>query len=444
MAATTTTEYEYTAPFPLYPVKDTQILMRHFDESFYNLQPDTHLYHFVDALVGPNGAGGVKRTIFLDRLMGSLSTIYFADLDMILEGIFGISRLPEEWYKWDPRYQSLTQDEQNEVRVKDSWYRERGRKYLSACQEGGTEYGFRKMVEAILSCDCDVYELWKYKGNPTIEGELGRIIPTVNNEVVVVPHKATVSEKEKQLLLHSLDRIKPVDSIVTIDPRGLVVLSPIKIKSIGSDSDYFEIVREVVGAKQLQNIPKPEYLMSDIYSTSNSNWMSPTKSSVVPSLTFNNTQEYSHFYKLNQGISKVVYKEQHAGGEVQSAKNAFWKSSVESWSPWMEFDKCDSPDNYPGGKEGLHPNLAPAVNEDNSPYRFKFASQAAYIEQLSKTIREIGGEIELNRYRVPLSGSFSESHEFLPEHALPDSNASVELKFPWYIPRIPQAGVGTE
>ena len=250
MAIDTGTEsIEYTAAWPFLAPKSPALLMANFDSTVYNTDPSTHLYRFVDALCGESGAGDLRKQYLLSRLGSSTEGTQFGDLDSIFNNLFSIPRLDVESYAYNPYTDMLTSDQWDEIYVKDQWYRARATNFLAACQAGGTNEGFALMVESVTGGTCDIYETWKFSGTP-----VGRLAPVyLLNEVVIAPHKDSITQKEKWLLLNHLDRIKPADVVLTIDTNGLAVHLPVTFRQVSADSSYFEIQKFVTNNIKVYN-----------------------------------------------------------------------------------------------------------------------------------------------------------------------------------------------
>lgn len=84
----------------------------------------------------------------------------------------------------------------------------------------------------------------------------------------------------------------------------------------------------------------------------------------------------------------------------------------------IPYDKADSPDNYPGGKYGIHPDAAPALNPDGTPYNFTYVSQAVYVAQKVIAVLAGGGLANSTSYQMPLTAPSSSARVFLPEYAI--------------------------
>lgn len=445
------------APFPLMPPKSTERRLEHFDEKVYRIDSDTVLFKFLDALCGDAGAGSLKKKIFLQRLSGALDSIYGSDLDYVFGNVRFLSRADSEAYKYDPMKAQLTSDQWDEVSAKDAQYRSRIREYFQACGMGGTAEGIRQAVHAATSADCQVIESWRYIDNFGISEGVGRafaesfaavdlttghrvvfdseqeaedfIVGKTNwqvqpnkarSEVTVVPHKPELTLRETRLLLQMLNRMRNVDSVVTIDPNGLSVHAPVSVRAISSDSTYYQVEKVVTGSPVLSELPAPEMLAIDL--DPSENWLKPNTPELAPYAQFNITQEYGYFYLISGGkrspIDQVSYGTLQSDGTVKNEATFEWFEQVEQFGPWTAYERADSPDNYPGGRRGLTPNAAPALNQDRTPYRFPYASQAEYVAEKRAEVVRLGGEASDVRYRMPIQKTNTSKRSYTPDLAI--------------------------
>lgn len=391
-------------PFPLFPAKSTELRMEHFDPDVYTADPSTILYKFVDALCGDAGAGSLKKEIFIQRLSGALSGIYGSDLDYIFGNVHFLSRSPSEAYPYNTMTQMLNSDQWDEVRVKDAWYRNRIREFFIACSQGGTTDGVRQIVHAATSVDCEVMEVWRYVDNFGLGSNVGRAPVSARNEVVIRPHKASLEPKERRMLRDMLDKVMPQDSIMTINAEGLSVSSPVPIRAITADSTYYQVEKVVTGTPVLEDLPAPELLAIDLDPTEK--WLFSKSPELAPYAQFNITQEYGYYYLASGGtrspIDSVQYGKMLSSGDVVPEQPFEWFESTGQYTAWQEYELADSPDNYPGGKFGIHPDSAPAENPDHSPYQFKYESQQDYINAKKAEVIAAGGFADDLRYRLPI------------------------------------------
>lgn len=455
-----------TSPWPLMPPRSTEARMEHFEESVYSATPDTLLYKFLDAMCGDAGAGSLKKEIFLQRLSGALEGVYGNDLDYIFGNVRFLSRTGSESYTYDTMTAMLTADQWDEVRVKDAQYRARIREFFIAAAKGNTTDGVRQAVHAATSVDCQVLETWRFYDNFGLTEGLGRADgisyaavqlttghrvyftderPTVakanatsyvtarpdaydwlvekvqaRSELTVVPLKQNLTPHETRLLRGMLDRITPQDSIVTINPDGLSVHLPVKIAAAAADSCYFQVEKTVTPSPAIADLPAPELLAIDLDPTEQ--WLWKNTPELAPYAQFNITQEFGYYYLISGGarspIDSVSYGTLNADGTVTAERPFEWFEQAEQYGPWVSYELADSPDNYPGGKQGLTPTHAPARNPDRTTYRFPWPSQAAYVAQKKAEVLALGGQADDHRYRLPIEKPASFKRSYTPDLAL--------------------------
>jgi len=451
-----------TAPFPLMPAKSTELRLDHFDGDVYVADSTTLLYKFVDAMCGDAGAGSLKKEIFLQRLSGALAGIYGSDLDYIFGNVSFLSRGPSESYDYDSMGQMLTSDQWDEIEVKDQWYRQRITEFFTAATMGSMTDGIRHVVHAALSCDCDVMENWRYIDSYGLSGNVGRAPITTayqavdlttghtvpfgtqgeattfvagksdptkwqvqavgpRNEVTIKPYKSGLTSKDRRMLRDMLDKTTPQDTIMTIDPNGLSVSTPVKIRSITADSTYYQVEKVVTATPVLDQLPTPELLAIDLDPTEQ--WLFSKSPELAPYAKFNITQEYGYYYLVSGGarspIDSVTYGLLNNDGTSVTLQKPFelFESSGQ-FSDYISYEIADSPDNYPGGKLGLTPNAAPAINPDGSPYQFDYASQAEYVAKRKNEVLAMGGIADDEHYRLPVEKAGASKRTYTPDLAI--------------------------
>jgi hypothetical protein len=294
------------------PSKSTELRLMNFDPYVYTATPSTILYKYVDALCGTSGAGALINEIFLARMGGALDGIYFSDLDFIFGKINFLARSPAESYTYSPMTDMLTSNQWSEVRQKDAWYRARIKEFFTACGLGGTPDGIRMAVQAALAVDCDIYEVWSYIDNFGITENLGRSPDGPSrNEVVVQPHKGSLTQEEMRLVRDMLAKICPMETIVTVNTSGLAVYSPITVNSATSDSTYYEVQKMVTASPAIANLPPPELLPIDLLPTQTWLYDAQTDPQLAPYAAFNISSEYGYYYLVGGGsqspIDSVTY-----------------------------------------------------------------------------------------------------------------------------------------
>lgn len=380
------------------PPKSTALRLEHFDEEIYNTDPDTVIFALVDALCGDSGAGSLKKEVFIQRLSAALEGMYFSDLDYVFGNMRVLSRAPSEAYSYAPTSEMLTADQWDEVRVKDAWFRSRIKDFFTACTLGSTPRGVRMMVQAAISANCTLYETWQYadQGYVGRSGSLG--------ELVIQPQKETLDPQENRLLRQMLDKIRSADAVFSISLQGLAVASPTPIAAASADSTYYEIQQLVTPTPDIAKLPPPELLPIDLDPTEQ--WLFSRSPEIAPYAAFNISQESSYYYLMSGGprspIDQVSYGTLQPDGSVTDEPPFTAFSSSVSYTDWTEYEIADAPDNFPGGKFGITPYAAPALNPDGTSYVFAYPSQADYIAIKKAEVLEAGGQADNLRYRLPV------------------------------------------
>lgn len=462
------------APFPLMPPKSTELRMAHFDENVYTVDDETTLlYQLIAVLCGDGGAGTLKKEIFLQRLSGSLDGIYGPDLDYVFGSVRFLSRVTSESYDHNPLSDELTSDKWDEITTKDAQYRDRIRRFFTACNKGGSVEGIREAVVAATSADCQVMENWRYIDNfglasgvgrgigrswSAVELTTGHTVYFANNsapndpvgvaaskaqalafvttrpvpanwmvqevrsrsEVTVVPLKSSLHPREARVMRQMLDRITGQDTVVTVDPNGLSANTPLRVRAITSDSTYFQVEKVVTGSPVLDDLPAPEMLATDL--DPSHLWLKSRTPELAPYARFNMTQEHSEYYLVSGGrrstIDSVSYGTLQDDGTVALEEPFVWYEQSGQFGPWTDYERADSPDNYPGGKYGLTPTRTPALNPDRSPYVWPHASQSDYVAKQRAKVAELGGESNSTRYRLPLQKPSSSRRSYTADLAI--------------------------
>jgi hypothetical protein len=425
---------EEVMPMPFFPAKSLDLRLRHFDENIYNVDGSSHLFRFVDALVGSGGAGDLKHELLLDRLSRSLDTLYFDDLDKLFSGLALLDRLDLESYPYDPKIDPLTPEQWDEVRIKDASYRARCADFLRACNAGGTLEGMQLIVRGILGVECEVYEVWRFVDNFGITSTLGRTGVTLRNEFVVTPHlkngASSLTVKDKRTLVRLLSLIKPVDTVLTVNANGLAKHRVLNLRAVSADSSYFEVRKTVTGSLDLDKLPPPELLPSD-YSKS-SYWLRPQVAVKEPKIAFQSSQEHSLFYTYSPNskgtIDSVEYFVEEPDGTRRAEVDYIKSTPTSTWGPWKTYALADSPDNYPGGKFGVTPSSIPALKTTGVAYVFQHPSQQDYVNGVKAEILAKGGEADDFRYRLPSSSNSTSSKtvRYLASDSIPTTAPSRE------------------
>lgn len=408
------------SPLPLMPPRSTEARLEHFDETVFKADPTSAIYKLVDAICGDGGAGSLKKGAFVSRLGLALESIYFSDLDYIFGNMSFLSRYQSESYTYDPNNDMLTSEQWDEVRIKDAWFRARIKDFFIAVGMGGTPDGLRMAVVAALSVEADLFEVWRYMDSFGLTANLGRAPVPTRAEVVVKPHKTSITRKEYRLLRDMIGRVAPEDTVVTINTGGLAVATPIGVQSVAADSSYYEVQKVVTATPILADLPAPELLAIDLKPTEQ--WMFSKSPELAPYSAFNITQEYGYCYLVSGGprspIDSVQYGTLNTDSQVVPEPDYESFETVGEYTDWAEYDRADSPDNYPGGKFGLTPSTVPALNPDRTPYDFPYENQAQYIAELKSLILSQGGIADDQRFRLPIKENTTTKTVYKPELAI--------------------------
>jgi hypothetical protein len=396
------------------------VLLNRFDDYVYTRTPGTVLYKFVDALCGTSGVGALVNQLMLTGMGTNLETIYFNELDFIFGNIGILGRSPAESYPYSPLTDQLTSDQWNEVRIKDAWYRQRIADFFKACNFGGTPEGIRLCVYSALGCDCNIYEIWRYIDDFGLNEDLGRSPTPTRNEIVVQPHKTSLSPEEMRLVRDMVDRLAPADVIVTINTEGLATISPVTVNAAAADSSYYEVQRVVTATPMITQLPPPEFLPIPLRSTQTWLYDAATTPTQAPYAAFNMTSEFTYYYLDAEptSIDSVTYGTLNSDGSITIVPNYQMFNTTGQYGPSIPYQTADSPDNYPGGEYGIHPDVAPALNPDGTAYSFPWASQEAYIAAEVIVILGLGGIPGPESYQLPIAPVSSTAQIFYPDYAI--------------------------
>jgi hypothetical protein len=408
-------------PLPYMPLTSTQRLMKNFDATVYSGGTNTTLYKLVDAICGSTGAGQLLNQSFLNQLQGNLATTYGADLDYYFGNIGFLARSSDEMYPYNPSQDLLTSDQHIEVQIKDAWYRARVRDFWKACGMGGTAEAIRMVCQAAVSCDCNVYEDWRFIDSFGLTSSIGRA--SARNEVVVQPLKSSLTPSEFKLLRDMLARLMPLDTIVTISTSGLAVLKPVPIATAAASSTYYQVEKKVLATPVLAQLPPPDLLPIDLLPTEQWLFQAKTDPQLAPYAQLNISAQVSYFYLMGGGnaspIDSVTYSTLNNDGVTTTpALNYVAYQTTAQYTPFQSWPKADSPDNYPGGKFGIHPSYAPALNSDQTPYNFPWVSQEAFIQGQIIVVEAIGGIANETGFQNPVAAPNQNTLTFLPEYAV--------------------------
>lgn len=482
-------------PFPYLPSRSTALYLESFDPAVFRTDSKSILYNFVDALVGTSGAGSLLNQVFVSNLSSALDTCYFNELDYIVGNINFLARTTAESYEYNPLADQLTSDQWDEVRVKDAWFRARIKDFFAACQLGGTPEGIKKCVSAAIGTDCTIQEVWRYidnfgnlpsdspvadlsnpevalgradsvthyavvnlktgyevyfsgenalseansfKNSRTTPSDWERRAIRPRSEVVIQPHKGSLYPVEIRLLREMLNRILPMDTVVTVDVNGLAVSTPVTVSAASADSSYYEVIKQVIPSPLIAQLPDPEFLPIDLlagetwllkkppvkgpFSTLIENLSKNQEKREAPYAAFMQSAQYSYYFltgnEKSSPIDSVTYGTLQPDGSVKTEQNYRLYQQDSSYTGWIAYEKADSPDNYPGGKFGQHPGYAPALNTDGTSYIFPYISQSSFVTEMIARVKAMGGIANQDHYKLPIQKNRTMMYSYYPDYAV--------------------------
>jgi hypothetical protein len=136
-----------------------------------------------------------------------------------------------------------------------------------------------------------------------------------------------------------------------------------------------------------------------------------------PRTSFQIARDYLNTF-VNAGTPQTVLPSTDPMASYLPALNYQTFDTTGQYTAPIPYEKADSPDNFPGGKYGIHPDTAPALNPDGTPYTFAYVSQAVYVSQKVIEVLAAGGLANDTTYQLPLSPLTSSAQVFYPEYAI--------------------------
>jgi hypothetical protein len=265
-----------TTTSPLIPDRTVASRIGNFDPEIYNLDDSSHLILLLKALLGPAGAGGLRKQMAVARMSNAFSGMHFLDLDRFWGALFGIKRTRTEVapdFAFDPYHEAADRATWDDLISRDASYRSRLAKFSRAIYHGASYAGLRAMTEALIADDAEIYEGWEIIPDPegttpifvytyaALEDNVnvwsgmtaktwgawsGGSVQTVGtrpitrSSFVVQPYRILAPDETYELT-RVLDRFKPTGTSFTVNPQGVTVRRPVPIRHAMSDSDYWDI-----------------------------------------------------------------------------------------------------------------------------------------------------------------------------------------------------------
>ncbi|HEY6020542.1 MAG TPA: hypothetical protein VIY48_11835 [Candidatus Paceibacterota bacterium] len=271
---------------------------------------------------------------------------------------------------------------------------------------------------------------------------VGRTGSNLRTEVLITPHKVITRQERRNLML-VLNRIKPREAVLTI-AAGLEVNIAIGLNLVSADSSYFETDILVTGASGISNAGSNNYYSQITASDSSTDqsvyYLADGVQTGARTLAFTRGQEsYENYDFSSESISTIDSIEYSSISNIAlppSSRTIEGEHLIQNaydirFGPWTDFDLADSPDNFPGGKYGQSPFTPPALNQDGTPYQFRYASQAAYVAEQTNIIVAAGGEANATQYRLRLAQASVSAAVSDPFNCL-SQNVGVSVISSWY------------
>ena len=394
--------------------------LSNFAEETYTLGENTHLYKLMHVLLEDAGVGSLRKLQTLAQMTATIDGVRFSDLDLIFGEIFNFARFPEEMYHFDPWSQPLTTDEWDEVHRKDAQYRERIKMFMQSLMRGGTNEGIAMAAEAASGYPCQVLELWRASADLGLPGTAGRVPKPAGaalsnpKEFIIVPELSgttAIPPARQRAILQVVNRLKPANTVASMNSTGLEFHSIVTIQEALSDSEYFEIRKYVTGVNVPPAPPGERFF-----------WIKDGVEVEVP--TYANLKTQEERWNLNKNVQGVAtFKLAFEATEYEAVPQPI-QNEQQSYGPWREVELADSPDNYPEGKYPSDPN-----KYSGTRYVWAWSSQAHYLAWLDGVLANTGGERIETSYRLPQSLPVTAGTTTTPNAALAPPRISVSS--PW-------------
>lgn len=142
---------------PLTGPQHIRNLLYRFPEDLYHKAPETHLYKFLTALIGPAGVGSLAKQSFQARTALEEAGVQLFDLENFFGDPLSFPRILEEVYAIDPEGLQVF-DDQETIRLSDERYRSRILDYVAGARAGTTPLGMRLAAKAGLGHEVEIVE----------------------------------------------------------------------------------------------------------------------------------------------------------------------------------------------------------------------------------------------------------------------------------------------
>lgn len=279
-----------TVTNPIIPDRTVAQRMGNFDPEIYDLREQSTLIKIMKVLLGGAGAGGLRKQSAIARLQNNFSGMHFLDLDRFYGALFGISRTAQESppdTTFDPYHDATDPASWDDLQARDASYRDRLTKFAKSIYFGGSVAGITAMAESLIGSQVDVYESWEWVDEENADilvsstlvytytflaanvrtwlgltghtwadwggGTLpfvGRTGQRNRSEFILQPH-VSLTPDERYEILRVINTFKPAGTQFTINSSGLTTQTPITIRAVAADSEYWAIIPVTLPNPQL-------------------------------------------------------------------------------------------------------------------------------------------------------------------------------------------------
>lgn len=272
---------------PLLPPQTIAAMLAHLWDEVYDKRAESHISRLLGVILGDAGVGVLRKKYLYAHLSEFILTAHFYDLDRLFADAFGIKRFVAEWLTLDPYSDLGTAAEWEAVLAADASYRSRVEQFMRAVQWGPTPNGMVLASSAIIGHEARLYETFallddagayvppvstpafntygdlesylyldmESKTYYELEGTTsyhGRALDS-RSEFIIRPLRP-ISAEERYHLIRALDRLKPAESMMTIDTNGPLVYLRVPPATAVADSVYWHVTAAVAADEAHQDL----------------------------------------------------------------------------------------------------------------------------------------------------------------------------------------------
>ena len=365
------------------PLLDAPVssLLQQFDPHLYQLDSSSHIRRMVETVCGPAGLGGLLADTIDLYLSQGLNTAFLTTVDWLFSSVMGFQRVPWNRVDYNIRTAFLALSEAEDYEVRAAEYKRRYRLLLQGLNQGNTLQGVQDTCQAILDCSVSVDEQWHEEPGSW--------------RILVQPWES-VTPQARRVCVETVQRLKPSDTVVTISEslNTVETFLPSMVHPLTVGWQVKPLVTNHVDNQRIA-VRQPLIYGYDVFTSAgeNSTYEAPIQygmRNLTPTIDYPASSVTASLSIIDEGVETQV-------------ESYTVREPVTQWGAWTFYQKADSPDNYPGGKNGVHPLSAPAITPAGTAYLFPYQSQAEFETLEAERIMSQGGETRPGQYRLPLS-----------------------------------------